>query len=155
MKTKIEAGKIALGAGTNMVITTGAVMHPLRAIAEGSKVTWFLASQDPVTAKKRWIAGQLEPRGAITIDAGAEKALLSGKSLLPAGVMRIDGTFDRGDAVILRSAEGRELGRGLVAYPKAEAERIIGKRSADIEAILGYNGGDELVHRDDMALSRK
>jgi glutamate 5-kinase len=155
MKTKIEAGKIALGAGTNMVITTGAVMHPLRAIAEGSKVTWFLASQDPVTAKKRWIAGQLEPRGAITIDAGAEKALLSGKSLLPAGVMRIDGTFDRGDAVILRSAEGRELGRGLAAYPKAEAERIIGKRSADIEAILGYNGGDELVHRDDMALSRK
>lgn len=155
MKTKIEAGKIALGAGTNMVITTGDILNPLRAIAEGSKVTWFLASQDPVTAKKRWIAGKLEPRGVVHIDAGAEKALLSGKSLLPAGVTRLDGTFDRGDAVIIRSADGRELGRGLSAYAKAEAARIIGKRSADIEAILGYDGGDELVHRDDMALSRK
>ena len=155
MKTKIEAAKIALGAGTNMVITTGNVMNPLRAIAEGSKVTWFIASQDPVTAKKRWIAGQLEPRGTLYIDAGAEKALLSGKSLLPAGVMRIDGAFDRGDAVIIRSLDGRELGRGLVAYPKAEAEKIAGKRSADIEPLIGYDGGDELVHRNDMALSRK
>jgi glutamate 5-kinase len=155
MKTKIEAGKIALGAGTNMVITTGNVMNPLRAIAEGSTVTWFLASQDPVTAKKRWIAGQLEPRGTLHIDAGAEKALLTGKSLLPAGVTRIEGGFDRGDAVIIRSTDGRELGRGLVAYPKAEAEKIAGKRSADIEALIGYAGGDELVHRNDMALSRK
>jgi glutamate 5-kinase len=155
MKTKIEAGKIALGAGTNMVITTGDIMHPLRAISEGSKVTWFLASQDPVTAKKRWIAGQLEPRGTLFIDAGAEKALFAGKSLLPAGVTRVDGTFDRGDAVIIRSTDGRELGRGLVAYPRSEAEKIAGKRSADIEALIGYNGGDELVHRDDMALSRK
>ena len=155
MKTKIEAAKIALGAGTNMVITTGNVMNPLRAIADGSKVTWFIASQDPVTAKKRWIAGQLEPRGTLYIDAGAEKALLSGKSLLPAGVMRIDGSFDRGDAVIIRSLDGRELGRGLVAYPKAEAEKIAGKRSADIEPLIGYDGGDELVHRNDMALSRK
>ena len=154
-KTKIEAGKIALGAGTNMVITTGNVMHPLRAIAEGSKVTWFLANHDPVTAKKRWIAGQLEPRGTLFIDTGAETALFSGKSLLPAGVTRVDGTFDRGDAVIIRSTDGRELGRGLVAYPRTEAERIAGKRSADIEALIGYNGGDELVHRDDMALSRK
>ena len=155
MKTKIEAGKIALGAGTNMVITTGAVLHPLRAIADGSKVTWFLANQDPITAKKRWIAGQLEPRGTLFIDTGAEKALLSGKSLLPAGVARVDGTFDRGDAVIIRSTDGRELGRGLVAYPRSEAEKIAGKRSADIESLIGYNGGDELVHRDDMALSRK
>ncbi len=155
MKTKIEAGKIALGAGTNMVITTGNVMHPLRAIGEGSTVTWFLANQDPVTAKKRWIAGQLEPRGVIHIDPGAETALLSGKSLLPAGVRRVEGTFDRGDAVIIRSPDGRELGRGLVAYANLDAERIVGKRSADIEAILGYNGGDELVHRNDMALSRK
>jgi glutamate 5-kinase len=155
MKTKIEAGKIALGAGTHMVIATGNLMNPLRAIGEGSTVTWFLAKQDPVTAKKRWIAGQLEPRGVIHIDAGAEKALFSGKSLLPAGVTRVEGTFDRGDAIIIRSADGRELGRGLVAYTNKDADRIVGKRSADIEAILGYNGGDELVHRDDMALSRK
>ena len=155
MKTKVEAGKIALGAGTNMVIATGKVMHPLRAIAEGSKVTWFIAKSDPVTAKKRWIAGQLEPAGSLHIDAGAEKALLSGKSLLPAGVKRVDGDFDRGDAVIIRCADGRELGRGLAAYPKDEAARIIGKKSGEIAEILGYDGTPELIHRDDMALNRK
>lgn len=153
MKTKIEAAKIALGAGTDMIITTGAVLHPLRAIAEGARVTWFLAKSDPVTAKKRWIAGQLEPKGVLHIDAGAERALVSGKSLLPAGVTRVEGQFDRGDSVVIRAADGRELGRGLVAYMRADAERIIGKKSADIDAILGFNGGDELIHRDDMALA--
>lgn len=155
MKTKIAAGKIALAAGTNMVITTGKVLNPLKAIADGAKVTWFLAKSDPVTAKKRWIAGQLEPAGQLVIDTGAEKALLSGKSLLPAGVTRVEGDFDRGDAVVICGADGRELGRGLVAYGHADARRIIGKRSAEIEAILGYAGRVTLVHRDDMALSRK
>ena len=154
MKTKVEAGKIALAAGTNMVITTGKVMNPLRAIAEGSTVTWFLAGTDPVTAKKRWIAGQLEPKGQLHIDVGAERALAAGKSLLPAGVTRVEGTFDRGDAVIIRAHDGREIGRGLIAYGKADAERIAGKRSGEIEGILGFSGRDFLIHRDDMALSR-
>lgn len=154
MKTKIEAGKIALAAGTNMVITSGKVMHPLRAISEGAKVTWFLAKSDPVTAKKRWLSGQLVPAGQVFLDAGAEKALRSGKSLLPAGVTRIDGHFDRGDAVIIRAADGRDLGRGLIAYAADEARRIIGKRSSEISAILGYEGRDTLIHRDDMALTR-
>lgn len=154
MKTKVEAGRIALAAGTNMVITSGKVLHPLRAIAEGAKCTWFLAPSDPVTAKKRWIAGQLEPRGSVSIDAGAEKALASGKSLLPAGVKSLTGTFERGDAVIIRALDGRELGRGLVAYNRDEADRIIGKRSAQIAEILGFAGRDELIHRDDMAVGR-
>ena len=154
MKTKVEAGKIALGAGTNMVISTGKVLHPLRAIAEGARVTWFLAKSDPITAKKRWIAGQLEASGQIFIDAGAEKALASGKSLLPAGVTRLEGNFDRGDAVIIRSADGRELGRGLIAYARAEALRIIGKKSGAIAEIIGYEGPDTLIHRDDMALNK-
>jgi glutamate 5-kinase len=153
MKTKVEAGKIALAAGTNMVITTGKVMNPLAAITAGSTVTWFLAASDPVTAKKRWIAGQLEPKGTVHIDAGAERALTQGKSLLPAGVTRLDGTFERGDAVIVRALDGRELGRGLVAYGRADADRIIGKRSGEIAAILGFEGRSELVHRDDMALN--
>ncbi len=153
MKTKIEAGRIALGSGAHMVITSGLVLHPLRAIEQGARVTWFLAKQDPVTAKKRWISGQLEPRGVLHVDAGAERALLSGKSLLPAGVVRIEGNFDRGDAIIIRSMDGRELGRGLAAYPKAEADRIMGKKSSDIEAILGFDRGAELVHRDDMAIT--
>jgi glutamate 5-kinase len=154
MKTKITAGKIALSAGTNMVITTGKIYHPLRAISEGARVTWFIAKSDPVTAKKRWISGQLVPNGQIFLDGGAEKALLNGKSLLPAGVTRVDGTFDRGDAVIIRSADGRELGRGLVAYAADEARRIMGKRSSEIATILGYEGRDTLIHRDDMALTR-
>jgi glutamate 5-kinase len=154
MRTKIEAAKIATGGGTAMVITTGQTLHPLRAITQGARCTWFLAPSDPIAARKRWIAGQLEPAGHVTIDAGAEKALLSGKSLLPAGVSRVEGTFDRGDAVIIRSADGRELGRGLIAYARADAELIIGKKSSEIEKILGHAGRSELIHRDDMALAR-
>jgi glutamate 5-kinase len=155
MKTKIEAAKIVFAAGTDMVITSGKVPHPLRAIKEGARVTWFIANSDPVTAKKRWISGQLVPNGQVFLDAGAEKALLSGKSLLPAGVTRIEGAFDRGDAVVIRSADGRELGRGLVAYAADDARRIMGKRSSDIAAILGFEGRSTLIHRDDMALARK
>jgi glutamate 5-kinase len=154
MVTKIEAGKIALSSGTNMVITLGKTMHPLRALSEGAPCTWFLAHSDPVTARKRWIAGQLEPKGSVEIDPGAEKALLSGKSLLPAGVKRVEGTFERGDAVIIRATDGRELGRGLVAYARADAARIIGRKSGEIAAILGHAGRTELVHRDDMVLSK-
>jgi glutamate 5-kinase len=154
MRTKVEAGKIALAAGTHMVVTTGKIMNPLAAITAGSTVTWFLAGTDPVTARKRWIAGQLEPKGVVHIDAGAERALAQGKSLLPAGVTRVEGTFDRGDAVLIRAPDGREIGRGLIAYCRADAERIRGKRSGEIAAILGFIGRDELVHRDDMALGR-
>jgi glutamate 5-kinase len=154
MVTKIEAGKIALSSGTNMVIALGKTMHPLRALSEGAPCTWFLAHSDPVTARKRWIAGQLEPKGSVEIDPGAEKALLSGKSLLPAGVKRVEGAFERGDAVVIRAADGRELGRGLIAYARADTERIIGRKSVEIAAILGHAGRTELVHRDDMVLSK-
>ncbi|MBI1648806.1 glutamate 5-kinase [Hyphomicrobium sulfonivorans] len=154
MRTKVEAGKIALGAGTHMVIASGKVLHPLRSISEGAPCTWFLAHSDPRTARKRWIAGQLEPKGQVHVDAGAEQALAAGKSLLPAGVVRIDGNFDRGDAVIIRAPDGRELGRGLVSYARPDAEQIIGKKSAEIATILGVSRCDELIHRDDMALHR-
>ena len=155
MKTKVEAAKIARAAGCDMVITSGKRMHPLRAIAEGAPCTWFLAPSDPVTARQRWISGQLEPKGIIVVDAGAEKALNSGRSLLPAGVSSVSGKFDRGDSVIIRSQDGRELGRGLVAYAKKETEQIIGKKTSEIAAILGFAGRDELIHRDDMALHRQ
>lgn len=154
MKTKVEAGKIALGSGTNMVIASGKRLHPLRQLIEGAPCTWFVASSDAVTARKRWIAGQLEPAGAVHVDAGAEKALASGKSLLPAGVVRVDGTFERGDAVIIRGASGVELGRGIVGYDAAEATQIVGKKSSEIAAVLGHGGRAELIHRDDMALNR-
>ena len=154
MITKIEAGKIALASGTHMVITSGTIEHPLRRLETGAPCTWLLAPSDPVTARKRWIAGQLEPKGFVEVDAGAERALFSGKSLLPAGVTRVEGAFERGDAVVIRAADGRELGRGLVGYARDDAARIIGKRSGEIAGILGYAGRTALVHRDDMVLSR-
>jgi glutamate 5-kinase len=154
MKTKVEAGRIALAAGAHMVIASGKVLRPLAQLEEGAPCTWFIAQSDPVSARKRWISGQLEPKGTVYVDAGAEKALAQGRSLLPAGVTRIDGRFDRGDAVLIRASDGRELGRGLIAYEASEAIQIVGKRSTDIAAILGVEGRAELIHRDDMALSR-
>jgi glutamate 5-kinase len=153
MITKIEAGRIALASGTNMVITSGRILNPLRALSERAPCTWFLAPSDPVAARKRWIAGQLEPKGFVEIDAGAERALASGKSLLPAGVTRVGGTFERGDVVVIRAGNGRDLGRGLIAYARDDAARIIGKKSSDIAAILGYEGRAALIHRDDMVLA--
>lgn len=154
MKTKVEAGRIALGSGINMVIASGKSLHPLRQLVEGATCTWFVASADPVAARKRWIAGQLEPAGTVHVDAGAEKALLSGKSLLPAGVVKVEGQFHRGDAVVIKSQKGMELGRGLVAYDMDEARRIAGRKSSEIEALLGHAGRAELIHRDDMALAK-
>lgn len=155
MVTKIEAAKIARAAGTNMVIASGKELHPLRALAERGPSTWFIAPSNPIVARKRWISGQLAPQGTVYIDGGAETALVSGKSLLPAGVVCVEGQFDRGDVVRISTSDGQELGRGLAAYAIGDAERIIGKRSGEIAGILGYKGRSELIHRDDMALNRK
>ncbi|HFB2047989.1 MAG: glutamate 5-kinase [Hyphomicrobiaceae bacterium] len=155
MVTKLEAAKIALAAGTHMVISSGRVLRPLKVLSEGGPCTWFIAQSDPVTTKKRWISGLLKHAGYIHIDKGAERALLEGRSLLPAGVKRIEGCFDRGDVVVIKSIAGVELGRGLIAYSNIDAKRILGKKSTEIVGILGYNGRSELIHRDDMALMRK
>jgi glutamate 5-kinase len=152
MVTKIEAGKIATTAGTHMVIASGRVAHPLKRIADGAPCTWFLTPANPVTSRKKWIAGSLEPRGALHIDAGAVRALRSGASLLPAGVVKIEGAFERGDAVVVRGLDGAEIGRGLVAYDAGDAERIRGRSSSDILLILGFTGRTELIHRDDLVL---
>jgi glutamate 5-kinase len=155
MLTKIEAGKIATGAGTHMVIASGRVHPPLQAILAGAPCTWFLTPANPVTARKKWIAGSLEPRGAIIIDAGAVTALRGGKSLLPAGVIKIEGSFDRGDAVLVRGPDGAEIGRGLIAYDSADADKIKRRSSADIQLILGYAGRSEMIHRDDLVLRER
>jgi len=154
MRTKIEAGKIATTAGTHMIIAPGYVEAPLRAIAAGGPATWFLTPANPVTARKKWIAGSLEPKGTLHIDAGAVSALHGGKSLLPAGVIRIDGGFCRGDAVIVRGPDGAEVGRGLSAYDAEDAAKILGRSSGDIALILGFAGRSEMVHRDDLVLAR-
>jgi glutamate 5-kinase len=152
MVTKIEAAKIATTGGTHLVIASGRIDSPLRAIAEGGRCTWFLTPANPVTSRKKWIAGSLEPKGTLTIDAGAVAALRRGKSLLPAGVIRVEGQFSRGDAVVIRGPDTAEIGRGLVAYDAEDAARIRGRSSADILGILGFAGRVEMVHRDDLVL---
>jgi len=152
MKTKIEAGKIAVAAGSAMIIASGRKDHPLAAIDEGGRATWFAPQSTPANARKAWIAGHLEPRGAIHIDAGAVRALHSGKSLLPAGISDVSGVFSRGDAIVIMDSEGTEIGRGLSAFDAAEARAIAGRKSHEIEEILGYPGRSEMIHRDDMVL---
>ena len=152
MLTKIAAAKIAVAAGCHLCISKGALEHPLQRIEDGARCTWFVPSSTPMATRKQWIAGTLKPAGAIAIDEGAVRALLSGKSLLPAGVTRAVGRFDRGDTVSIIGPGGVEVARGICAYSDADAARIIGRKSAEIEQLLGFRGRDEIVHRDDLVL---
>ena len=152
MSTKVAAARIAIGAGCSLCIASGHREHPLQAVEDGARCTWFLPGATPLALRKQWIAGTLTPRGRLTVDAGAAAALTRGKSLLPAGVTRIAGRFERGDAVAVHDPAGHEVARGLTAYSAADAARIIGRRSAEIEALLGYRGREELIHRDDLVL---
>jgi glutamate 5-kinase len=154
MATKIAAAKIATAAGCAMAIAAGAPLHPVRRIEEGTECSWFLPASNPENARKQWIAGSLQPSGAITIDAGALQALRTGKSLLPAGVTAVSGRFSRGDTVSVLDRDGNEIARGMIAFSDRDAARIIGKRSADIEAVLGFRGRTEMIHRDDLVLMR-
>jgi glutamate 5-kinase len=152
MSTKIEAAKIAVSGGAHMIIANGKALNPVQAVINGANCTWFLTPSDPVSARKRWIGGSLDTHGAIILDAGAVKALGTGKSLLPAGVSAIEGEFERGDAVLLRGPDGAEIGRGLIAYDAKEARAIMGCNSRDIEHILGYAGRSAMMHRDNLVL---
>ncbi|NNF25420.1 MAG: glutamate 5-kinase [Rhodobacteraceae bacterium] len=151
MKTKLWAAKTATTGGAAMAITNGFVDRPLAALEAGANATWFLPETDPKAARKRWIAA-MKPRGEITIDAGAARALGQGKSLLPAGVSAVGGNFGRGDAVAILGPAGERLGAGLSRYTADEAARIKGRQSGEIETVLGYPGRAALIHRDDMAL---
>jgi glutamate 5-kinase len=152
MATKIAAAKIAVGAGCPMCIAKGAAQHPLKRVEDGGRCTWFLPTSTPLAMRKQWIAGTLRPAGALSVDAGAERALHDGKSLLPAGVTGTVGRFERGDTVSVLGPDGAEMARGISAYADSDAARIIGRRSGDIEAILGYRGRDEMIHRDDLVM---
>ena len=155
MAAKIAAARIAVAAGCHMCIAAGVHRHPLRRIEEGADCTWFVPSATPAAARKQWIAGTLRPAGALTIDAGARRALLQGRSLLPAGVIAARGRFDRGDTVSVLAADGAEIARGIVAYSDVDAARIMGRKSSEIADILGFRGRDEMIHRDDLVLMRQ
>jgi glutamate 5-kinase len=154
MATKILAAKIAIAAGCHMCIAAGHHRHPLRRIEEGARCTWFVPSATPVAARKQWIAGTLRPAGAVQIDAGALRALREGRSLLPAGVIGARGRFERGDTVSVLAPDGTEVARGIIAYSDTDAARIMGRRTSEIESILGFRGRDEMIHRDDMVVLR-
>ncbi len=152
MRTKLEAARIATGAGCAMAIAQGRTDRPLTALLEGARCTWFLPAPEGRSARKRWIAGSLAPLGTLVVDAGAARALAAGRSLLPAGVRAVEGRFERGDPVLVRGPDGAALARGLSAYASEDAARIAGHRSEEIERILGWRGRDEMIHRDDLVL---
>ena len=152
MITKLAAAKIAIGAGCRMAIFNGHGEHPLQALENGAACTWFVPSRSPLTERKQWIAGSLKTAGKLIVDDGALKALKQGKSLLPAGIIQVEGNFERGDAVQVCTTDGNEVARGLCAYSAADACQIKGHKSGEIERLLGYRGRDEIIHRDDMVL---
>lgn len=152
MVTKLAAARIAMNAGCRMVITLGRSVSPLSCLDQGVGCTWFLPSSTPLTARKRWIAGHLQSLGTMVIDNGAVEALKKGRSLLPVGVTSLEGTFERGDLVVIHNPTGQEIARGLSSYSVEDARAIIGKKSPMFSSILGYNSGDELVHRDNLVL---
>lgn len=155
MHTKLLAAQIATRAGARMAIASGLSPHPISQLLDGGRCTWFLASEDAGSARKRWLAGALETRGRLTIDRGAVRALDNGGSLLPAGVSEVEGGFSQGDLVLILDPEGHEIGRGLTAYDAEESRLIAGHRSEDIVNCLGHTGRDELIHRDDLVLIRQ
>jgi glutamate 5-kinase len=152
MVTKIAAAKIAVAGGCHMVITSGKPLNAISQLEKGARCTWFGAKSSPMASRKRWISGILKPAGTLVVDDGAAKALRSGNSLLPAGIVNVEGNFQRGDTVRLVDASGVGLGRGLVAYSAEDSRLIMGHKSHEIEAILGYGGRDVVIHRDDLAL---
>ena len=152
MVTKLAAARIAMSAGCRMAIAQGSADSPLGAIEAGARATWFLPKTSPLTARRQLIATALKPAGSVTVDAGALAALRANKSLLPAGVIAVEGGFERGDAILVRDADGGEVARGLSAYGAADTRRIMGHHSREIETLLGYRGREELIHRDDLVL---
>jgi glutamate 5-kinase len=152
MVSKLAAARIATRAGCSVVIAPGVEPRPLARLVGGGPCTRFLARANPRRARKEWIAGALAAMGVLRIDGGAARALRRGSSLLPAGVIAVEGAFERGDAVIVRDPDGHDIAKGLCAYDADDARRLCGHRTEEIEGLLGYRGRDELVHRDDLVL---
>jgi glutamate 5-kinase len=152
MATKLEAARIAASAGCATIIANGTVSRPVDALRQGARSTLLKAPTAPSAAYKAWIAGTIQPRGVLMLDAGAVAAIRAGRSLLPSGVKSIEGAFEKGDVVSLSGPEGNAFARGLVAYDAPDAVRIVGVKSDAIEGILGWDGGPNLVHADDLVV---
>lgn len=152
MATKLAAAKIATTAGCAMAIAYGKLLHPLKALQEGARCSWFFPNRKPYPARKRWIAGSISTKGTIFIDNGAEKALKNGKSLLPAGIIKVEGHFQRGDIIKIANKNGKIVGNGISAYDSSEITQIIGLQTDKINSQLGWDGPNEVIHHDDMVI---
>ena len=150
MKTKIEAAKICQLAGCYMAIANGNYINPIKKIIENKKCTWFLPKISKLDARKQWIIGSIAPKGEVIIDQGAVKAINNGKSLLPAGVQKINGIFEKGDHILIKDENSKERGRGISSFSSLEIEKIKGSHSSEIKNILGYSSREEIIHKDDL-----
>ena len=150
MKTKIEAAKICQLAGCYMAIANGNYINPIKKIIENKKCTWFLPKISKLDARKQWIIGSIAPKGEVIIDQGAVKAINNGKSLLPAGVQKINGIFEKGDHILIKDESSKERGRGISSFSSVEIEKIKGSHSSEIKNILGYSSREEIIHKDDL-----
>jgi len=150
MKTKIEAAKICQLAGCYMVISNGNYINPITKIIKDKKCTWFLPKVSKLDARKQWIIGSVAPKGEIYIDAGAAKAISNGKSLLPAGIKKITGFFNKGDHILVKDQNNKECARGLVSFSSIEVDKIKGAHSREIKNTLGYSSREEVIHKDDL-----
>ena len=150
MKTKIEAAKISQLAGCYMAIANGNYMNPIKKIIKNQKCTWFIPKISKLDARKQWIIGSVAPKGEVIIDNGAVKAIRNGKSLLPAGVKKINGTFEKGDHILIKNLNNVECARGLSSFSSLEIQKIKGLHSSKIKNILGYSSREEIIHKDDL-----
>ena len=150
MKTKIEAAKICQLAGCYMAIANGNYTNPIKKVFKNQKCTWFLPKISKLDARKQWIIGSIAPKGEVIIDDGAVKAINNGKSLLPAGVKKINGIFEKGDHILVKDQNDLECARGLASFSSIEIEKIKGSHSSEIKNILGYSSREEIIHKDDL-----
>ena len=150
MKTKIDAAKICQLSGCYMAIANGNYNNPIKKILENKKCTWFLPRISKLDARKQWIIGSVAPKGEVIIDEGAIKAINNGKSLLPAGVKKINGSFEKGDHILVKDQNDNECARGLTSFSSIEINKIKGSHSSKIKNILGYSSRDEIIHKDDL-----
>jgi glutamate 5-kinase len=155
MITKLAAAEITMQNGCDMVITSGYVQNPLKKLLQGRKHSYFKASESPLTARKKWIASSLNVKGSVVIDDGAYKAIKDGNSLLPAGIIDVEGEFERGDTITIKGCNGKEIAKGIAAYNVKDAQLIKGQQGHAIENIVGFSGRIEFIHRDDMVLSEE
>ena len=150
MTTKLQAAKICMNSGCYMAIANGNINRPINEIIKSNKCTWFIPKVSSLHAREKWIVSSIGDNGKIYIDDGAARALKNGKSLLPAGITKVEGKFEKGDNIMIVDKNGNDCAKGLTSFTSDEIKKIKGLKTDQIEKVLGYASKSEIVHRDDM-----